>query len=282
MGMCRVIFDEGLHDARFIEERCENFEAFRAELENYPLERVAEITGVEPDLIVQAARMYAENAPATILYAMGLCEHSHGTENVMAAANLAMITGNVGRPGGGVNPLRGQNNVQGACDMGALPDVFPGYQKVDNEAARKKFEAAWGVELNQYMGLKLTEMIPAARDGQIRSLYIMGENPVITDPDSDHVIEALENLDFFVFQDLFLNETAVYADVVLPACSYAEKEGTFTNTERRVQRVRKAIEPVGDSKPDWWIVSEIAKRMGAKGFDFADSELRGHQPQPPG
>lgn len=271
MGMCRVIFDEGLHDARFIEERCENFEAFRAELENYPLERVAEITGVEPDLIVQAARMYAENAPATILYAMGLCEHSHGTENVMAAANLAMITGNVGRPGGGVNPLRGQNNVQGACDMGALPDVFPGYQKVDNEAARKKFEAAWGVELNQYMGLKLTEMIPAARDGQIRSLYIMGENPVITDPDSDHVIEALENLDFFVFQDLFLNETAVYADVVLPACSYAEKEGTFTNTERRVQRVRKAIEPVGDSKPDWWIVSEIAKRMGAKGFDFADS-----------
>jgi predicted molibdopterin-dependent oxidoreductase YjgC len=155
--------------------------------------------------------------------------------------------------------------------MGCLPDVYPGYQKVDNPAAREKFEKAWGVELNPYIGLKLTEMLPAARDGQIRSLYIMGENPVITDPDTHHVIEALENLDFFVFQDLFLNETAELADVVLPACSFAEKEGTFTNTERRVQRVRKAVEPVGDSRPDWWIVSEIARRMGAQGFDYESS-----------
>jgi formate dehydrogenase (NADP+) alpha subunit len=271
MGMCRIIRDEGLADMDFVNERCENFEAFSAELENYPLERVAEITGVDPDLLVTAARMYAENAPSTILYAMGLCEHSHGTENVMAAANLSMISGNVGRSGGGVNPLRGQNNVQGACDMGALPDVYPGYQKVDNEAARKKFEQAWGVELNPYIGLKLTEMIPAARDGQIKALYIMGENPVLTDPDANHVIEALESLDFFVFQDLFLNETAQYADVVLPAASYAEKDGTFTNTERRVQRVRKAIEPIGQSKPDWWIVSEIAKRMGARGFDYTSA-----------
>ena len=271
MGMCRVIFDEGLHDAEFISERCENFDAFREELKEYPLERVAEITGVAPSLIVEAARMYATTSPATILYAMGLCEHSHGTENVMAAANLSMITGNVGRSGGGVNPLRGQNNVQGACDMGALPDVYPGYQKVDNEAARKKFEQAWGVELNPYVGIKLTEMMPAARDGLIKSLYIMGENPVITDPDSKHVIEALESLDFFVFQDLFLNETAEYADVVLPAVSFAEKEGTFTNTERRVQRVRKAVEPVGDSQPDWWIISQIARRMGASGFDYASS-----------
>jgi formate dehydrogenase alpha subunit len=271
MGLCRIILDEGLHDEAFIAERCEGFEEFRAELENYPLERVSEITGIEPDLLVQAARMYAENSPATILYAMGLCEHSHGTENVMAAANLSMITGNVGRSGGGVNPLRGQNNVQGACDMGALPDVFPGYQKVDNEAARAKFQKAWDVELNPYTGLKLTEMMPAARDGLVRCLYIMGENPVLTDPDGHHIIEALESLDFLVFQDLFLNETAQFADVVLPACSFAEKDGTFTNTERRVQRVRKAVQPVGESKPDWWIVSEIARRMGAQGFDFKDS-----------
>ncbi len=271
MGMCRIILDEGLHDAAFIEERCENFDAFKKELENYPLERVSEITGVEPDVLVQAARMYAQNGPATILYAMGVCEHSHGTENVIATANLAMLTGNVGGAGAGVNPLRGQNNVQGSCDMGALPDVYPGYQKVDNEAARKKFEAAWEVGLNPYPGLKLTEMIPAAREGLIKALYIMGENPVLTDPDSNHVIEALESLDFFVFQDLFLNETAQFADVVLPAASFAEKDGTFTNTERRVQRVRKAIEPIGQSRPDWWIASEIAKRMGAVGFDYDDA-----------
>jgi formate dehydrogenase alpha subunit len=271
MGLCRIILDEGLHDAVFVEERCENFEAFKKALEDYPRERVAEITGVDEALLVKAARMYAENSPATILYAMGLCEHSHGTENVIAAANLAMLTGNVGGTGAGVNPLRGQNNVQGACDMGALPDVYPGYQKVDNEAVRKKFEEAWGVELNPYIGLKLTEMMPAVRDGQIRALYIMGENPVLTDPDGNHVIQALESLDFFVFQDLFLNETAQFADVVLPAASFAEKDGTFTNTERRVQRVRKAIEPIGESRPDWWIVSEIAKRMGAKGFDYASA-----------
>ncbi len=271
MGLCRIILDEDLHDSAFVEERCENFEAFKKALEDYPRERVAEITGIDEGLLVAAARMYAENAPATILYAMGLCEHSHGTENVIAAANLAMLTGNVGGIGAGVNPLRGQNNVQGACDMGALPDVYPGYQKVDNEAVRKKFEEAWGVELNPYLGLKLTEMMPAAREGQIRALYIMGENPVLTDPDGNHVIQALKNLDFFVFQDLFLNETAEFADVVLPAASFAEKDGTFTNTERRVQRVRKAIEPIGQSRPDWWIVSEIAKRMGATGFDYTSA-----------
>jgi formate dehydrogenase alpha subunit len=270
MGMCRVIFDEGLHDAEFIAERCENFEDFRRELQDYPLERVSEITGVDGDLIVQAARMYVENSPATILYAMGICEHSHGTDNVIAIGNLALLTGNVGLPGAGVNPLRGQNNVQGACDMGALPNVYPGYQDVDDEAARKRFEEAWGVPLDPEPGMKLTEMIPAAAVGEMKALYIMGENPVLTDPDGNHIIEALKRLDFLVFQDLFLNETAELADVVLPAASFAEKDGTFTNTERRVQRVRKAIEPVGESKPDWWIVSEIAKRMGAKGFEYGD------------
>ncbi len=271
MGMCRVIIEEGLHDRAFIEERCENFEAFQAELENYPLDWVAETCGVEPDIIVEAARMYATNGPATILYAMGLCEHSHGTDNVIATGNLAMLTGNVGKPGSGVNPLRGQNNVQGACDMGALPNVYPGYQAVNNPDAQKKFEKAWGVNLSPDPGLKLTEMMPAAIEGKIKALYIMGENPVLTDPDSKHIIKALESLDFFVFQDIFLNETAELADVVLPAASFAEKDGTFTNTERRVQRVRKALEPVGESQPDWWITAEIARRMGKKGFEYASA-----------
>jgi len=271
MGMCRVIIEEGLHDKAFIEERCENFEAFQAELENYPLDWVAETCGVEPDIIVEAARMYATNGPATILYAMGLCEHSHGTDNVIATGNLAMLTGNVGKPGSGVNPLRGQNNVQGACDMGALPNVYPGYQAVNNPDAQKKFEKAWGVNLSPDPGLKLTEMMPAAIEGKIKALYIMGENPVLTDPDSKHIIKALESLDFFVFQDIFLNETAELADVVLPAASFAEKDGTFTNTERRVQRVRKALEPVGESQPDWWITAEIARRMGKKGFEYASA-----------
>jgi formate dehydrogenase alpha subunit len=267
MGMCRIIVDEGLHDKEFIEKRCENFDLFLKELDNYPLDQVAGITGVEPDLLVRAARMYATNSPATILYAMGICEHSHGTDNVIANGNLAMLTGNVGKPGSGVNPLRGQNNVQGACDMGALPNVFPGYQPVFNEEVRKKFEKAWGVKLNPEPGMKLTTMFPAVFDGEIKAMYIMGENPVMTDPDSLHIREALSKLDFFVFQDIFLNETAQYAHVVLPAASFAEKDGTFTNTERRVQRIRKAIEPIGESRDDCWIVSEIARRMGSKCFE---------------
>jgi formate dehydrogenase alpha subunit len=269
MGLCRIIYDEGLYDKEFVAKRCENFEAFKEELKNYPLDWVAKTTGVDADLLVKAARMYATNSPATILYAMGICEHSHGTDNVIANGNLAMLTGNVGKPGAGVNPLRGQNNVQGACDMGALPNVFPGYQSVANEDSVKKFEAAWGVTLSREPGMKLTTMLPSILEGKIKSMYIMGENPVMTDPDANHVREALSKLDFFVFQDMFLNETAEYAHVILPACSYAEKDGTFTNTERRVQRVRKAIEPIGESKDDCWIVSEIAKRMGAKGFEYS-------------
>jgi formate dehydrogenase alpha subunit len=267
MGMCRIIVEERLHDRDFITKRCENFDAFLQELQNYPLDWVAETTGVEPDLLVKAARMYATNPPATILYAMGICEHSHGTDNVIANGNLSMLTGNVGKPGSGVNPLRGQNNVQGACDMGALPNVFTGYQPVTNEEARKKFEKAWGVKLSAVPGMKLTTMFPAVLDGDIKAMYIMGENPVLTDPDSKHVREALSKLDFFVFQDIFFNETAAYAHVVLPAASFAEKDGTFTNTERRVQRVRKAVEPPGESRDDCWIVSEIARRMGAKCFE---------------
>ena len=272
MGMMKIIYDEGLYDKAYVEERCENFEDFTKELKNYPLERVVKISGVKPELIIAAARMYATNTPSTILYAMGLCEHSHGTDNVIATGNLSMLTGNAGKAGGGVNPLRGQNNVQGACDMGALPDVFPGYQKVNDSAARHKFEEGWGVNLSADLGMKLTEMLPAALEGKIKALYIMGENPVLTDPDANHVIEALKSLDFFVFQDIFLNETAELADVVLPASSFAEKEGTFTNTERRVQRVRTAVAAPGMAKPDWWITSEIARRMGVPGFEYESAE----------
>ncbi len=215
--------------------------------------------------------MYASSKPAAILYTMGITQHTHGTDNVSAVSNLAMLTGNLGKPSSGVNPLRGQNNVQGACDMGALPNVYPGYQKVDNPDVRKKFEKAWGVKLDESAGLTLTEIMDAAYEGTIKALYIVGENPVISDPDSRHVEDALKKLDFLIVQDIFLTETARLADVVLPAATFAEKEGTFSNTERRVQRVRKAIDPVGESRPDWQIVCEIAKRLGGKGFDFETS-----------
>jgi predicted molibdopterin-dependent oxidoreductase YjgC len=200
---------------------------------------------------------------------MGITQHSHGTDNVLATANLAMLTGNVGKPSSGVNPLRGQNNVQGACDMGCLPDVYPGYQPVADPKVREKFEAAWDCSLPQEAGLTLTEFFDAAYKGQIKALYLVGENPILSDPDAGHIAEALKRLDFLVVQDIFLTETAELADVVLPATTFAEKEGTFTNTERRVQRVRQAISPIGDSRPDWWIICQIAKRLNGKGFDFS-------------
>ncbi len=268
MGMMKVIVDEGLMDKAFIEERCENYDFFKDSLKNYPLSFVESVTGVNGELVKQAARLYATCQPASILYTMGITQHTHGTDNVMAVANLAMLTGNIGKPGSGVNPLRGQNNVQGACDMGALPNVYPGYQSVADAIMKEKFEEAWGYPLSPLPGKTLTEIIPAAHEGKIKAVYLMGENPSLSDPDASHVREALRRLELFVVQDIFLSETARLADVVLPACSFAEKDGTFTNTERRVQRVRQAIPPVGDSRPDWWITCEIARRMGAKGFAF--------------
>jgi len=271
MGMMKVIVEAGLADDAFIEERCENFEAFRQSLNDYPLDLVENITGVPAAKVTAAARLYAENHPAAILYTMGITQHTHGTDNVIATANLAMLTGNVGKPGSGVNPLRGQNNVQGACDVGALPNVYPGYQAVADDFIREKFESAWGVRLNPLPGKTLTEIMPAAHEGRIKAMYLMGENPSLSDPDSSHVREALRKLELFVVQDIFLSETARLAGVVLPAASFAEKDGTFTNTERRVQRVRKAIEPPGESRPDWWIAAQLARRMGASGFDFASA-----------
>ncbi len=210
-----------------------------------------------------AARMYAGAAAASIVYSMGVTQHSHGTEHVLAVSNLALLTGNLGRPGTGVNPLRGQNNVQGACDMGALPGDYTGYQKVADAAARAKFAAAWGVELPETPGLTVTEAMGAMLDGRIRALFVMGENPMLSDPDITHVEEALRSLDFLVVQDIFLTETARLADVVLPAATFAEKEGTFTNTERKVQRVRKALDAPGEARADWKILVALAGRLGA-------------------
>lgn len=261
-AMMHVIIKENLLDKEFINERTEGFAEVKEIVERYTPELASEICGVPAEDIIKAARLYAQAEKAAICYAMGVTQHSKGTDNVKAICNLAMLTGNVGKPGSGVNPLRGQNNVQGACDMGGLPDVYTGYQKVEIEENRHKFEKAWGVKLPDKKGLTLTETINAAVEGKIKALYIMGENPMLSDPDSHHVEEALDNLEFLVVQDIFLTETAVKADVVLPGVSFAEKDGTFTNTERRVQRVRKAVSPRGNARPDWQILCEVATRLG--------------------
>jgi formate dehydrogenase alpha subunit len=278
-GVARIILDDGLWDREFVETRTEGFAEFRASLEAYTPEFVSGITGVSVDDLKELARTYAapSRGASAIVYAMGITQHRTGTDNVMAIANLAMLTGNLGKPGGGVNPLRGQSNVQGACDSGCLPDVFPGYQKVAVPEVRAKFEAAWGTSLSDRPGLRLTEMFDAVLRGNIRAMYIMGENPVLADADAHHVEEALKHLDFLVVQDIFLTETAQYADVVLPGAVFAEKQGTFTNTERRVQLLRKAIDPPGAARPDWQIICEIARRTAARldqqpgGFDFSST-----------
>jgi len=268
MGMMRIILDEELAELNFISECCDNFDAFKESLKNFDLDFAEKATGVSRDTIVEAARLYATCKPATIVYAMGITQHSHGTDNVLATANLAMLTGNIGKPSTGVNPLRGQNNVQGACDMGALPNVYTGYQRVDNPDIQKKFEIAWRSDLNPTPGLTLTEMLDAAFDDKIKAIYVMGENPILSDADANHTEKALKKLEFLVVQDFFLTETARLADVVLPAVSFAERDGTFTNTERRIQRVRKAIKPIGSSKPDWQIICKLAMGMGAQNFNF--------------
>ncbi len=260
-GLMHIIIKEGLEDKKFIEERTENYEELKAIVENYPPEKVAELTGISVEDLYAVARLYATTDKATIYYTLGITEHICGTRNVMSLANLAMLTGHIGRPGTGVCPMRGQNNVQGACDMGALPNVYSGYQAVTSDEAREKHEKAWGVSLSNKLGLKIPEMFDAAVEGKVKAMYILGENPVLTDPNANHIKHGLEKLDFLVVQELFLTETAQYADVVLPGASFAETDGTFTNTERRVQRVRKAIEPLC-GKPEWETICEISTRLG--------------------
>jgi formate dehydrogenase alpha subunit len=262
-GMMHVILAEGLADREFIAARTENFAALEALLPQYPPERAAEITGVPADDIRAAARLYAGAESAAICYTMGITQHTSGTDNVLSLANLAMLTGNIGKRGAGVNPLRGQNNVQGACDMGGLPNFYTAYQKVADPAAREKFEKAWGVALPSAPGRTLGEMVEGAAAGEVKGLYVMGENPLVSDPDLGHLRHALEKLEVLVVQDIFLTETARMADVVLPAACFAEKEGTFTNTERRVQRVRAATRPPGEAREDWRIVADVAAALGA-------------------
>ena len=271
-GLMNVIISEGLEDKPFIAERTEAYEEMKAVVEKYTPERVQEISGIPADKLREAARMYAKNKPSAFIYAMGITQHTTGVDNVKSVANLAMLTGNLGIAGGGVNPLRGQNNVQGACDMGALPNVYPGYQVVTSPDVQKKFQDAWGSTSHTKVGLTVTEMIGAVGDGKLRALYVMGENPMVADPDINHAHHCLEKAEFLVVQDIFLSETARMAHVVLPGTAFVEKDGTFTGTDRRVQRVRKAVEPPGDARADWEIICLLAKKMGASGFDFASAK----------
>lgn len=262
-GLMHVIIKENLHDKQFIENRTEGFDELQKTVEKFSPDTVEKITGIPARELIDAARLYAKAERASILYCMGITQHTTGTDNVKSLANLAMLCGNIGIKGGGVNPLRGQNNVQGACDMGGLPDVYSGYQKVIDPILRQSMAAAWNVAaLPDQPGKKATQMIPAAHDGTLKALYVIGENPLVSDPDVNHAEKSLNNLDFLVVQDIFLTETARLADVVLPSACYAEKDGTFANTERRVQRVRKAVEPPGQAWDDWKIICEVATRLG--------------------
>ncbi len=261
-GMMNTIIAEGLYAKEYVEKRTEGFEEVRKVVEKYTPEYVETITGIPAEQLKAAARMYATAKTATILYAMGITQHKTGTDNVKSLANLAMLCGKVGYESCGINPLRGQNNVQGACDMGCLPNVFPAYQNVALDAPREKFETAWGVKLPAKPGLTVVEMSRAAYEGKLKALYVMGENMMISDPDLHHLEKSLKKLDLFIVQDIFLTETAELAHVVLPSSCFAEKGGTFTNTERRVQRVRKAVEPPGEARTDWEIIADLSTRMG--------------------
>ena len=263
-AMAHVIIKERLYNQDFIERRTEGFVDFAKSMEKFTPEYAEAISGVDRNLIIQAARLYARAKNAAIYWALGIPEHSHGTDNAMSLIHLALLTGQIGRPGTGLNPLRGQNNVQGASDSGAMPWHYPGYQRVDDEAAARKFEQAWHIEsgaLNRRPGLTTTEILSSVRAGGVRALHIMGENPMMSEPNLNHTRQMIEQLEFLSAQDLFINESCAYADVFLPAASWAEKEGTFTNTDRRVQRVRKAMEPRGQARADWQIVCDLAARI---------------------
>ena len=272
-GMMNVIIEERLYDAKFIEERTEMFEELKETVKKYTPDYAEEICGIAADTIREAARLYASVPNSAIYYTMGITQHVTGTNNVRTLCNLALLCGMLGRPGTGVNPLRGQSNVQGACDMGCLPATLPGYLKVGLPEAAEKVKALWGCEIPEggKAGLSIAPMMQAAGKGELTALYVMGENPAVTDADSNHVAHALEKLDFLVVQDIFLSETAQKADVVLPAACWPEKDGTLTNTTRAVQRVRKAIDSPGEARVDWTVFVELAKRFGHN-WDFRTSE----------
>jgi formate dehydrogenase major subunit len=261
-GLMHIILKKGWQDQAFIDERTEKFEELKKVIEDYPPEKVSGITGIATADLERAAEYYAKAERASILYTMGITQHTTGVDNVKSLANLAMLTGNLGKESTGINPLRGQNNVQGACDMGGLPNVYTGYQPVTDPAVKQKFEEAWGAKLSDKIGLTATEMFPAILDGKMRALVILGENPMVSDADSLHVEKALKAVDFLLVVDIFKTPTTDLAHVVLPGAAFAEKEGTFSNTERRVQLLRKAVEPPGEAKPDWRIIQELSSRFG--------------------
>lgn len=278
-GMAHVIVKEKLYDEEFIQERVEGFEEYAASLESFTPELAEKISGVPADLIRKAAVAYGSAERAAIYWGMGISQSVHGTDNALSVANLALLTGNIGKAGTGLNPLRGQNNVQGCSDSGGLPNVFPGYQPVADPEIRAKFENYWGVGLNPEAGLTTMEMVDAAEKGAIKAYYVMGENPMMSEPDLRHARHVMEQMEFVLYQDIFLNETGEYADVILPAGSFAEKHGTFTNSDRRVQLVRPAVPSPGETKADWEIIQDLARRVEQRlgretsvGFDFQHPE----------
>lgn len=262
-GLMNEILRQGWEDRGFIEEHTENFEALQEVVSRYPLEKVARITGVDLPLLREVARTLGTEGPASLCYTLGITEHVCGTDNVLSCANLQMLLGNMGKYAAGVNPLRGQNNVQGACDMGALPEYFHNYRRVDDPSAREKFEQAWGRPgLPARPGMKMPAMLEGLLDGRTRALLCLGENLAMSEPNSNHMRKCLDNAGFLFTADIFETETTQFADLVVPSKCWGEADGTFTNTERRVQRVRAAVKPVGEAQDVWWILNEIGRRMG--------------------
>ena len=262
-GLANVIISKGWENKKFINKRTEGFKEFIKHVKKYDLKKVEKLTGVSKDKIVEAARLYSHADKSMIVYGLGVTEHQTGTENAMAISNLAILCGHIGRPSTGIMALRGQNNVQGASDLGPLPATLPGYQSVTDKKVRSKFEKTWGVPMPDKIGLKSVEMLDECKRGKFKGLFILGEDPAQTDPDLNHVNAALDAVEFLVVQDIFHTETTKHADVILPGASFAEKDGTFTNGERRVQRVRKAIEPLA-GRAEWQVISELATKMGYK------------------
>ena len=262
-GMMNVINSEGLLDQRFIDERTSGFEVVEEVTARYTPEVAGAICGIDPEVMREVAVEYARAQAAITFWGMGMSQHVHGTDNCRCLISLCLMTGNIGRPGTGLHPLRGQNNVQGASDAGLIPMFYPGYRSVGDPEARAEFETAWGAELDSEPGLTVTEIIAGALQGSIKAMYMLGENPFLSDPNSNKVRQGLCNLDFLVVQEIFLTETAEFADVVLPASSALEKQGTFTNTDRRVQVGRASLESPGEARLDWKIISEISTRMGS-------------------
>ena len=276
-GLMHVLISEGLYDEKYVNSCTVGFEELKAKVMEYPPERAAEISGVPAEEIRKTARRLAQVKPAMLIYTLGITEHTSGVNNVLSCANLQMVLGNVGFECGGVNPLRGQNNVQGACDMGALPNVYPGYQKVEDPAAREKFENAWGVSLPDQNGLMIPQMMEGLSTGQVRGFWVFGENLANTEPDISHVEHCLESAEFMVCNDIFPTETTRFADVIFPAAAWSEDNGTFTNSERRVNRVRKAVSAPGKAKPNWWVFREVARRMGQEWESKSGKEIWDHE-----